>query len=161
TCAASSPPRARRTSSTRCAGWGTRCGSPEDPERFLPGSEPEHVGATPGPRTVGGTTPGRRAMSLRSRFALAFALVAAVVAGLVAAAAAGWLLARRITGRLVRLTGIAEEVSRSGRVDHEVPVDGRDEVGRLSASFNTMLGRLAASRESQERLVQDAAHELR
>jgi two-component system, OmpR family, sensor histidine kinase MprB len=83
------------------------------------------------------------------------------LAVLLAAAAAGWLLARRITRRLVRLAGVAEEVSVSGSVDREVPVDGRDEVGRLSASFNTMLGRLAAAREAQERLVQDAAHELR
>ena len=56
---------------------------------------------------------------------------------------------------------VAEEVGVDGRVDHEVPVEGRDEVGRLSASFNTMLGRLAAAREAQDRLVQDAAHELR
>jgi two-component system sensor histidine kinase MprB len=83
------------------------------------------------------------------------------IAVLLAAAGAGWLLARRITRRLVRLAGIAEEVSVHGRVDQEVPVDGRDEVGRLSTSFNAMLGRLAAARESQDRLVQDAAHELR
>jgi two-component system, OmpR family, sensor histidine kinase MprB len=83
------------------------------------------------------------------------------LAVLLAAAAAGWLLARRITRRLVQLTGIAEEVSVHGSVDREVPVDGRDEVGRLSASLNTMLGRLAAAREAQDRLVQDAAHELR
>ncbi|WP_433502369.1 ATP-binding protein [Pseudonocardia halophobica] len=79
----------------------------------------------------------------------------------VVAAAVGWLLARRITRRLVQLAGIAEEVSASGVVEREVPVHGRDEVGRLSASFTTMLGRLAAAREAQDRLVQDAAHELR
>ncbi len=83
------------------------------------------------------------------------------VAVLIAAAAAGWLLARRITRRLVRLAAVAEEVSVDGRVDHEVPVEGRDEVGRLAAAFTTMLGRLAAAREAQDRLVQDAAHELR
>jgi two-component system, OmpR family, sensor histidine kinase MprB len=80
---------------------------------------------------------------------------------LLVAAGAGWLLAWRITRRLVRLAGVAEEVSAHGRVDGGVPVGGRDEVGRLSASFNTMLCRLAAAREAQERLVQDAAHELR
>jgi two-component system sensor histidine kinase MprB len=80
---------------------------------------------------------------------------------LLAAAAAGWLLARRITRRLVRLAAIAEEVSLDGRAQHEVPVEGRDEVTRLSASFNTMLTRLATTREAQDRLVQDAAHELR
>ena len=86
-------------------------------------------------------------------------LVSVVV--LLGAAGTGWLLARRITRRLVRLAEVAEEVSASGRIDREVPVDGRDEVGRLSSSFNTMLGRLAAAREAQDRLVQDAAHELR
>jgi two-component system sensor histidine kinase MprB len=63
------------------------------------------------------------------------ARVAAASVAVLVAAAAGWLLARRITRRLVRLAGVAEEVSVSGRVDHEVPVDGRDEVGRLSSSF--------------------------
>ncbi|MCD2195775.1 HAMP domain-containing histidine kinase [Actinomycetospora endophytica] len=91
--------------------------------------------------------------------AMEIAWVSAAV--LVAAALAGWLVAGRITRRLVRLAGAAERVSGRGDVAEEVPVEGRDEVGRLSASFNTMLGRLAASREAQDRLVQDAAHELR
>jgi two-component system sensor histidine kinase MprB len=78
-----------------------------------------------------------------------------------AAAAAGWMVAQRVTRRLVRLTGLAEEVSASGSVQAEVPVEGRDEVGRLAASFRTMLDRLAGAREAQNRLVQDAAHELR
>lgn len=86
---------------------------------------------------------------------------------LVVAAAAGWLLAGRITRRLVRLTGLAEQISARGGVngpDVEAlgsPVEGHDEVGRLSASFTTMVERLASSREAQDRLVQDAAHELR
>lgn len=92
---------------------------------------------------------------------MAVEITVASLAVLLAAAGAGWLLALRITRRLVRLTAIAEDVSAHGGVDHEVPVEGRDEVGRLSASFNTMLGRLAAARAAQDRLVQDAAHELR
>lgn len=74
---------------------------------------------------------------------------------------AGWWLARRITGRLVRLTGIAEAVAETGRLDVNVPVSGRDEVGRLGRAFDEMLGRLARSEENQRRLVQDAGHELR
>ncbi|GAA0594961.1 HAMP domain-containing sensor histidine kinase [Kutzneria viridogrisea] len=93
--------------------------------------------------------------SLATRITLVSALV------LVAAAAAGWLIARRVTRPLVRLTRLAEQVSSSGRLDVEVPVDGRDEVGRLATSFDAMLSRLATSRDDQERLVQDAAHELR
>ena len=85
--------------------------------------------------------------------------VSAVV--LLVAAGAGWLLARRITRRLVRLASIAERVSEDGRPPEPVPVDGRDEVGRLAGAFDTMLLRLAAAREAQDRLVQDVAHELR
>jgi len=87
------------------------------------------------------------------------ALASAVV--LVFAAAAGWLLARRITHRLEALAAVAEDISVHGGVDRQVPVVGDDEVGRLSSAFNTMLTRLAAARDAQERLIQDAAHELR
>ncbi|OAH09303.1 HAMP domain-containing sensor histidine kinase [Streptomyces jeddahensis] len=86
------------------------------------------------------------------------ALVAAIV---VAAGLFGWWLARRITGRLVRLTDVAEGVARTGRLDTQVPVAGRDEVGRLGRAFDRMLGRLAQSVDDQRRLVQDAGHELR
>jgi len=89
-------------------------------------------------------------------------IAGASLAVMLTAAGVGWLLARRITRRLVHLAGVAEEVSIHDRVDCEALADGgRDEVGRLSASFSRMLGRLAAAREAQERLVQDAAHELR
>jgi two-component system, OmpR family, sensor histidine kinase MprB len=88
-------------------------------------------------------------------------IAAVTLAVLLAAAGAGWLLAQRITRRLVRLASAAEEVSADGGMDREVDVAGRDEVGRLATSFNTMLRRLTASRRAQDRLVQDAAHELR
>ena len=80
---------------------------------------------------------------------------------LVAAALAGWLLARQITRRLVRLTEVAERVSDGGLAGVAVPGGGGDEVGRLATAFDRMLARLADSRADQERLVQDAAHELR
>ncbi len=80
---------------------------------------------------------------------------------LAAAALAGWWLARRITRRLLYLTEVAEQVSATGRLDVAMPVGGRDEVGRLSATLDAMLGELARSRDDQQRLVQDAGHELR
>ncbi|QYX76059.1 HAMP domain-containing sensor histidine kinase [Streptomyces akebiae] len=94
-------------------------------------------------------------------FGIAKEIAGAVLAVMLAAAGAGWLLARRITRPLVRLAGAAEEISADDHVEREVPVDGRDEVARLSAAFNTMLRRLAASRAARERMVQDAAHEVR
>lgn len=93
------------------------------------------------------------------RLSVALALSALILA--VIAAVIGWWLAGRITRRLVHLTGAAEEVSETGRLDVAVPAEGTDEVGRLATSFNTMLGRLAQSQADQQRLVQDAGHELR
>ncbi|MQS10841.1 HAMP domain-containing protein [Streptomyces kaniharaensis] len=93
--------------------------------------------------------------TLRERMA---GVVAAVV---VTAGGAGWLLARRISGRLVRLTDVAELVAANGRLDVPVPAAGNDEVGRLGRAFDRMLGRLATAKDNQRRLVQDAGHELR
>ncbi len=92
---------------------------------------------------------------IRTRTALAVLIVIAVSAVL------GWLFAAQATRRLRRLTGVAEEVAATGRLDVEVPVGGRDEAGRLGIAFNEMLGALARSKDAQQRLVQDAGHELR
>ena len=42
-----------------------------------------------------------------------------------------------------------------------MPVEGRDETGRLGTAFNGMLASLARSKKAQQQLVQDAGHELR
>lgn len=78
-----------------------------------------------------------------------------------AAVAAGWLIARRATRPLVRLTDAAEQVAETGRLDVELPPPGPDEPGRLSRSFAAMLAALRQSRDQQQQLVQDAGHELR
>ncbi|MFI9321901.1 ATP-binding protein [Kitasatospora aureofaciens] len=88
-------------------------------------------------------------------------MVAVVAAVVLVAGGAGWLVAGRITGRLVRLTDAAELVASSGRLDVPVPAAGTDEVGRLGRAFDRMLVRLATAKENQRRLVQDAGHELR
>ena len=92
---------------------------------------------------------------------LAIILTVSAVGLALIAAVLGWFLATQITKRLVRLTKAAETVSLTGDLDVEVPSAGRDEVGRLSGAFTTMLGRLAQSQSEQTRLVQDAGHELR
>lgn len=61
-------------------------------------------------------------------------LVGAVV---IAAGLFGWWLARRITRRLVRLAGAAEDVARTGHLGIQVPVTGYDEVGRLRGAPST------------------------
>ena len=92
---------------------------------------------------------------LRSRTILLVGIVT------LAAAVFGWLIATTVTGPLMRLTRAATDVERSGRLDVAVPVAGNDEVARLGDAFNGMLAALAASRDDQRRLVEDAGHELR
>jgi len=53
----------------------------------------------------------------------------------------GHLFLKRITGPLSELSKAAEDIS-DGRLDVQVAVSGRDEVGRLSASFNQMANRI-------------------
>ena len=80
---------------------------------------------------------------------------------IVLAALAGWLIVRRSTRPILRLTGAAEAIAATGRLDIPVPGGGRDETGRLSAAFASMLAALKSSKEQQHSLVQDAGHELR
>jgi two-component system sensor histidine kinase MprB len=87
-------------------------------------------------------------------------LVAVLVVALMAAVA-GWLVARQLTRRLVRMARAADEVATTGDMYVHVPVGGTDEIGSLGAAFTTMLTSLRSSREAQKRLVEDAGHELR
>lgn len=77
-------------------------------------------------------------------------------------AALGWLLARRSLLPLRDLSASAERVAATRDLSTPIGVEGRDdEIGRLAASFDDMLGALADSRDQQQQLIQDAAHELR
>lgn len=82
-------------------------------------------------------------------------------AAVLAAALAAWFMARRAVRPVARLTEAAEHVAATRDLEVPIEVGHRDEIGRLAASFNTMLGALAASRAQQRELVADAGHELR
>jgi two-component system sensor histidine kinase MprB len=82
------------------------------------------------------------------------------VVGVLAAAIAGVAIARAGLRPVDRLTAATERVAATGDL-RPIPVEGSDELARLTASFNEMLGALAASQEQQRRLVADAGHELR
>jgi two-component system, OmpR family, sensor histidine kinase MprB len=87
------------------------------------------------------------------------ALLSAVGVGL--AALAGWGVARAGLAPVGRLAAVAEQVTATGDPGRRVEVDRADELGRLAASFNTMLGALQRSLAAQRQLVSDASHELR
>ena len=60
-----------------------------------------------------------------------------------------------------RLTRTAEEVSETRDLSRRIDASGTDELSRLAATFNTMLGALEDSARAQRQLVSDASHELR
>ena len=91
---------------------------------------------------------------------LAFIAWAVGIAGVALAGLAGWAVATNGLRPVRRLTEAAERVARTDDLT-AISVTGDDELARLTAAFNTMLGSLAASRQRQSQLVADAGHELR
>ncbi|GAA2387213.1 ATP-binding protein [Streptomyces glaucosporus] len=90
---------------------------------------------------------------------LVLGLVAA--AGVLGAAGAGVGLARAGLRPVDRLTEAVEHVARTEDLAVRIPVEGDDEIARLSRSFNAMTAALATSRDLQQQLIADAGHELR
>ncbi|MGN6639028.1 MAG: HAMP domain-containing sensor histidine kinase [Mucilaginibacter sp.] len=85
-----------------------------------------------------------------------------VVAGLFLVAAGslgGWLLSRSITRPLTELDNAASEIS-GGNYAVQVPIQTRDELGRLAASFNTMTRQVRAAQQGLKQQVQETSKEL-
>jgi signal transduction histidine kinase len=99
---------------------------------------------------------------------LAFLVVSAIIS-LAAAFGASWRVAGRALRPLRTMARTADEIGATEDMSRRLPVlRPRDEIGRLSASFNGMLarleeahGRLAAALDREQRFVADASHELR
>ncbi|MFF0744025.1 ATP-binding protein [Streptomyces sp. NPDC004111] len=96
----------------------------------------------------------------------ALLLSAAGAAGVLLAAVLGYGVSRTALAPVARLTATAERIAATRDPRHRIeipsgPPGREDEVTRLAASFNTMLGELEQSVSAQRRLVADASHELR
>ena len=89
----------------------------------------------------------------------AFALLA--LAGLGLTVIASWAAVRRTMRPVRTLTETAERVAATRDLTVRIPEQGNDELGRLAATFNTMLDALERSLGAQRQLVMDASHELR
>ncbi|HWE60516.1 MAG TPA: HAMP domain-containing sensor histidine kinase [Chloroflexota bacterium] len=75
---------------------------------------------------------------------------------------AGWWLAGTALRPINRIAQTAQEIGATQDFGRRVAYTGPpDEVGRLAATFNTMLSRLQAAYQAQRRFVADASHELR
>jgi heavy metal sensor kinase len=73
----------------------------------------------------------------------------------------GWFLARRSLASVVAMSERARRIS-AENLDERLPIaNPRDELGRLAAAFNELLGRLNESFSYQRRFMADASHELR
>ncbi|MFF0477304.1 sensor histidine kinase [Streptomyces sp. NPDC004284] len=81
--------------------------------------------------------------------------------GVVGAGAAGLWVARTGLEPVNRLTDAVEHVAATEDLTVRIPVEGEDEIARLSRSFNAMTAALASSRDRQAQLIADAGHELR
>ena len=88
-------------------------------------------------------------------------LVIVALGGVGVAAAAGRLVSNAALAPVRWLTTAAERIAGTGEPSERVPEGGKGELARLGASFNTMLGSLEESLETQRRFVADASHELR
>ncbi|WP_393059491.1 sensor histidine kinase [Streptomyces sp. LN549] len=92
---------------------------------------------------------------------LAWVLLTVSGIGVIAAGAAGLWVARSGLRPVDELTEAVEHVARTEDLTVRIPVEGEDEIARLSRSFNSMTASLATSRDRQAQLIADAGHELR
>jgi two-component system sensor histidine kinase MprB len=88
-------------------------------------------------------------------------LVLIALGGIAVAAGLGLAVSRAALAPVRRLTATTEKVTETGDLSERIDATSRDELGRLAASFNTMLGALEQSTRAQRQLVADASHELR
>jgi two-component system sensor histidine kinase MprB len=121
--------------------------------RVLTTALPDGKGAAQIGRSISETNNVLGALDLR--------LLLIAMAGTAVAAGLAFLIARRIVRPVEQLTLAAEEIAQTQQLDQHIEIRRHDELGRLAASFNTMLAALGSSRAQQQRLVMDASHELR
>lgn len=90
------------------------------------------------------------------------ALLLGSVLGLIFAAVGGSILARAALQPIKDITETAQQITGTHDLSQRIPAGvPTDEVGRLTATINDMLGRLDESFDAQQRLVADISHELR
>ena len=92
---------------------------------------------------------------------LAIVLIGVALGGIALAAVLGRAVSMTAIAPVAKLTDAAEHVARTRDLQSRIEVAREDEIGRLAASFNSMLAELEGAVASQRQLVADASHELR
>jgi two-component system, OmpR family, sensor histidine kinase VanS len=127
----------------------------QDRQSFLVRYVPDHV-----IDDFGVLVPGNHAFLLRA-FAPAAAAAVAQACLLVFGLVGGWILAGRMLAPLARITE-ATRTAAAGSLSHRIELPGRqDEFRELADAFDSMLARLEAHVEEQQRFAANASHELR
>jgi two-component system sensor histidine kinase BaeS len=114
------------------------------------------VGTILSPPQPPGLGPDEMAYLQRTALALLLASGGALLIALVLGAA----LARTLTGPLRALTQAAREMA-GGKLDQEVRVQSKDEIGDLAVAFNQMSRAVARANLARRQMTADVAHELR
>jgi heavy metal sensor kinase len=87
-------------------------------------------------------------------------LVMAVPLALALAAGGGIFLARRALKPVDKIAQTAQRIGESD-LSQRIKVNTKDELGRLAATLNEMIGRLERAFQRQKQFTSDASHELR
>ena len=95
-----------------------------------------------------------------TRSSLWLVLLTAGVLGVVTTTIAALWNARAVLAPVRRLSQAVTSVTQTDQLN-PIRIYGRDDLGALTQSFNTMLKSLQQSREQQRQLIADAGHELR
>lgn len=120
----------------------------------VPILEPD--GSSAGVFTIA-TDRGAQQSKLAETFQL-YAVIAVLALGAIGAVA--W----TTVGRTLRPIGVLEERARrisEHDLSERIPVEGHDDLARLTSTFNGMLNRLERAFADQRQLLDDASHELR
>jgi heavy metal sensor kinase len=87
-------------------------------------------------------------------------LIIVVPLALALAAGGGIFLARRALKPVDKIAQTAQEIEESD-LSRRINVNTKDELGRLAATLNAMIGRLEKAFQRQKQFTSDASHELR
>ncbi len=120
---------------------------------WMDGGPPVFAVKLPDDRWLVGERPGRRRAPPFS-FSTTLILIGLVIG------IGCYPVVRRLTGRLERLKTSVEALG-AGQLSTRIPVEGRDEVASLAASFNRSAARIEALVDAQKALLANASHELR
>ncbi len=117
-------------------------------------------GVVVGTVLVTGQTPVRSPIEQKYIASVYQSLLVAALGGAALALLLGLFLARTLTRPLRGLT-VATRAMAEGKLEQEVPVTSRDEIGDLAQSFNQMSADLHRSNQVRKQMTADIAHDLR